>query len=116
MAGLDLKSGLKAHGNRLTSGGLHDVYVVREARFGHILHFGETSRGWEVRGWEWQKYFADRYGLPTVVEPLWVDIAGKASAKLIETRYIRTYEKVFGHKPGFYDAKGNFIQTQLTEH
>lgn len=57
----------------------------------------------------------NEHGLDTVVEPLRT-VEGKAAAKALETRYIETYEKVFGIKPGYVDDAGNIIQIQKGRH
>ena len=103
------------HGNRLDTPGPHDVYVIRDRSSGRIYHFGETGRGFETRGTEWVRALKEDYGLNTVVEYLRT-VDGKAAAKALETRYIKTYEKAFGIKPGFIDANGNFIQIQKSLH
>ena len=103
------------HGNSLRATGPHDVSVVRDANTGQIYHCGETGRGFEVRGAEWQRVFAEDYGLDTVFEHLRT-VEGKAAARALETRYIRTYEKLFGHRPGFSGAEGAFVELQKTLH
>jgi len=103
------------HGNSLEALGPHDLYAIRDLETGQIYHFGETGRDIHVRGFEWQEKLFERYGLETEIESLGT-FEGKSLAKAMETRYIRTYEKVFGHKPGFFDEHGNFVQTQLTYH
>jgi RHS repeat-associated protein len=113
MAALSLVPDL--HGNSLEALGPHDVYAIRDLETGQIYHFGETGRGAQVRGEEWQTELFEKYGLETQIESLGI-FEGKSLAKAVETRYIRTYEKVFGHKPGFFDEQGNFVQTQLTFH
>ncbi len=47
----------------------------------------------------------------TVVEHLRT-VKGKADAKALESRYIKTYEKIHGFKPGYVDEEGNFIPIQ----
>jgi len=55
------------------------------------------------------------YGLE--VEVVWLrTVEGKEAAKVLETRFIQTYEKVFGFKPGFVDEAGNFIPVQKSNH
>jgi RHS repeat-associated protein len=105
----------KPHGNSLDAYGPHDVYVIRDAKTGQVYHFGETGRGYETRGDEWAKIFKERYGLDVVVKKL-KTVEGKEAAKVLETRYIKTYEKLFGHKPGFYDKNGQFVLTQKNYH
>jgi hypothetical protein len=88
---------VRIHGNSLSATGPHDVYVIRDATTGRIYHFGETGRGFETRGAEWVRKLRNEHGLDTVVEHLRT-VEGKAAAKALETRYIETYEKVFGMK------------------
>ena len=107
------KSG--THGNRLDSPGLHDVYVVRDANTNRILHFGETGRGYKTRGNEWAKKLQEEYGLDVIVRRLRT-VEGKGAAKALETRYIKTYEKMFGIRPGFVDENGIFHLIQKTHH
>src|SRR5260370_38626884 len=103
------------HGNSLESRGLHEIYVMRDVDTGQIYHFGETGRDIHARGAEWQAELWTRYGKMT--EPWSLgSFEGTPAAKAMETRYIRLYERIFGHKPGFFDDNGNFIQTQKTEH
>ena len=45
------------------------------------------------------------FGVDARVEPL-QSVDGKAAARALETRYISTYEKLFGVKPGDVDATG----------
>jgi RHS repeat-associated protein len=113
----DLEGGAakRIHGNSLEATGPHDVYVVRDANTGQIYHFGETGRGYQVRGAEWQRLLAEDHGLDTVVEHLRT-VEGKAAARALETRYIRTYDKLFGHRPGFAGAEELFIEIQKTRH
>lgn len=106
---------VRLHGNHLDSTGPHDVYVIRDATTGRVYHFGETGRGFEVRGAEWRRQLEKKHGLQTVVEHL-ATVEGKRAAKQLETRYINTYEKVYGFKPGFVDNSGEFIQIQKSRH
>jgi hypothetical protein len=103
------------HGNSLDATGPHDLYVIRQKGTDQILHFGETGRGYQIRGDEWSKHLKNEYGLETYVDLL-KTVEGKRAAKVLETKYIKTYEKIFGHKPGFTDANGAFNQIQKTEH
>jgi hypothetical protein len=103
------------HGNSLDADGLHDVYVIRQKVTDQVLHFGETGRGYLTRGEEWRKKLNNEFGLDTYVELL-KTVDGKRAAKVLETKYIKTYEKIFGNKPGFTDASGVFNQIQKTEH
>jgi hypothetical protein len=80
-----------------------------------IYHFGETGRGFEVRGGEWIRKLRNEHGLDTIVEHLRT-IEGKAAAKALESRYIDAYEKAFGFKPGYIDGAGNFVPIQKTRH
>ena len=111
------RSGFRSssHGNRLTATGPHDVYAVRDATSGRVLHFGETGRGFRTRGLEWARILRERYGLETRVEHLKA-VQGKGAARTLESRYIRTYEKLFGHKPGYVDPSGTFVPIQKTYH
>jgi hypothetical protein len=103
------------HGNSKDATGPHDLYVIREADTNQILHFGETGRGFETRGKEWKRMIKNVYGLRTNVEYL-TTVEGKTAARILETRYINTYEKLFGRKPGFIDAEGKYTKIQRTEH
>jgi hypothetical protein len=103
------------HRNRLDTVGPHDVYVIRDRNTGRIYHFGETGRGFEVRGREWIRHLQGEYGLNTYVEHLRT-VEGKQAARALETRYIMTYEKVFGFRPGFVNDAGEFILIQKTIH
>lgn len=107
--------GSKLHGNSLRAAGPHDIYVIRDAKSGRILHFGETGRGFEVRGAEWVRKLKKEYGIDAIIEHVRT-VDGKAAAKTLETRYVMTYEKICGTKPGFIDDAGNFIQIQKTRH
>ncbi len=68
-----------------------------------------------MRGQEWVRKLEREYGLDTIVQHL-KTIDGKAAARALETKYIRTYEKTFGFKPGYVDEAGNFVQIQKTLH
>jgi len=109
------KSTPKAHGNRLDAQGPHDVYVIRDANTGQIYHFGETGRGFQKRGLEWVRKLRKEHGLDTIVEHLKTK-EGKAAAKELETKYIKTYEKIFGFKPGYTNSTGEFIPVQKSVH
>jgi hypothetical protein len=89
--------------------------VIRDTKTGRIYHFGETGRGFEVRGREWVRRLEKSYGLSTRVQLLRT-VESKAAAKALESRYIQTYEKIYDIKPGFVDANGRFIQIQKTTH
>ena len=114
------------HGNSLAATGPHDVYVIRSSQSqavrgggqvsrDQVLHFGETGRGWEVRGSEWVQQLREEYGIDARVEPL-QSVDGKAAARALETRYISTYEKLFGVKPGYVDATGTWVPIQKSLH
>lgn len=105
----------RLHGNSSLAGGAHDVYVMRDVKTGQIYHFGETGRGYQVRGAEWARILDKQFGLKADVQLLRT-VEGKAAAKALETRYIKTFEKAFGTKPGFMDESGVFIQIQKTRH
>jgi hypothetical protein len=105
----------KVHGNSLEASGPHDVYVIRDARTGRIYHFGETGRGFDVRGGYWIAKLKKEYKLDTVVEHL-KTVEGKQAAKELESKYIQTYERIYGFKPGFEDANGNFVPIQKSAH
>jgi RHS repeat-associated protein len=103
------------HRNHLDTPGPHDVYVIRDADTRRIYHFGETGRGFEVRGQEWVRKLRNEYGLDTYVERLRT-VEGKRAARALETRYITTYERIFGFRPGYVDDTGRFIRIQKTIH
>lgn len=88
-----------AHRNRLDAAGPHDVYVLREAGSGRLLHFGETGRGYLTRFTEHQRQFAKR-GIDIEVDLLRT-VEGKAAARQLETRYIKTYARTFGERPRY---------------
>jgi hypothetical protein len=104
----------KVHPNSLDATGAHDLYVIRDAQSGRVYHFGETGRGWEVRGKEWIRKLNKDHGLETVVEPL-KTVEGKRAARALESRYIDTFEKLFGTKPGA-QVGDRFIQIQKSRH
>ncbi|MFC2146887.1 hypothetical protein ACFLRT_05940, partial [Acidobacteriota bacterium] len=87
------------HGNRLDAPGAHDVYAVIEQKTGELLRFGETGRGYLVRAREWINYFQKK-GIDVVLKRL-KTVSGKGAAKLLETRYIETYKKIFGKLPKY---------------
>ncbi|MEL4888813.1 hypothetical protein N6P31_17410 [Pectobacterium betavasculorum] len=89
----------RIHGNSRLATGSHDVYVVREIGSGRLLHFGETGRGYMARFAEHQKRF-NELGIKTYPEHL-ATVEGKAAAKVLELRYITTYERIFGHMPSY---------------
>jgi hypothetical protein len=72
---------------------------LRDADTGRLLHFGETGRGYLTRFAEHQRFFA-KLGIDIDVELL-DTVDGKVAAKLLETRYIETFERVFGSRPAF---------------
>ncbi|EJL72177.1 putative permease, partial [Variovorax sp. CF313] len=88
------------HGNSLLAKGPHDIYVVRNADNGELLHFGETGRGYLTRFAEQQRYFAGK-GINNIEVNLLGTKEGKSAAKDVELRYIETYIKVFGKRPPY---------------
>ena len=89
--------GRPVHGNSLAAQGPHDVYVLREAGTGRLLHFGETGRGYLTRFAEYQRDYA-RLGIDIEVDLLRT-VEGKAAARAWETRYIDTFRRIFGQRP-----------------
>ena len=75
----------------------HDVYVIRDATSGRLLHFGETGRGFSVRLAEHERFYA-KEGIDII--GLRLDtVEGKAAAKELERRYIDAYRRLFGSRP-----------------
>lgn len=93
------RAGNPVHGNSLAATGAHDVYVLREAGSGRLLHFGETGRGYLTRFAEHQRDFAGR-GIDIEVQLLRT-VEGKAAARALETRYIDTFNRFFQQRPTF---------------
>jgi hypothetical protein len=93
------RSTFGVHGNSLLATGPHDVYVLRQAGTDRLLYFGETGRGYLTRFAEHQRDFAQR-GVRITVDRL-DTVEGKAAARLLETRYIDTYHRIFGRRPPF---------------
>ncbi len=87
------------HGNSLAATGPHDVYVIRDAVSGQLLHFGETGRGLSTRFAEHQRAFA-KMGIDIIGQPL-KSVEGKAAAKEMERVYIETYRRLYGIRPPF---------------
>ena len=87
------------HGNSLLAKGPHDVYVVRRSSTGELLHFGETGRGTLTRQAEHIRNFA-KEGIDIDVQRL-ATVEGKAAAKALEKRYIKTYTKTFKKRPPY---------------
>jgi hypothetical protein len=87
------------HGNSLAAKGPHDVYAIMEAGSDRVLHFGETGRGYLTRFAEHQRAF-DEMGIDIEVQ-FHRTVDGKAAAKVLESRYIKTFERYFGTKPPF---------------
>jgi hypothetical protein len=85
------------HGNSLAATGPHDVYVLRAAGSGELLHFGETGRGFTRRFAEHQRAYAVQ-GMDIEAQLL-RSVDGKAAARGWESRYIDTYIRVFGKRP-----------------
>ena len=71
--------------------------MLREAGTGRLLHFGETGRGYLTRFAEHQRDYA-RLGMDIEVDLLRT-VDGKANARALETRYIDTFNRVFGQRP-----------------
>jgi RHS repeat-associated protein len=92
-------AGTPVHGNNLQATGDHVVYAVTDRSSGQVLRFGETGRDVSVRGSEWRRFFA-RQGIDVDIQPLRT-VEGKAAARQIETKYITTFERLFGHRPEF---------------
>jgi hypothetical protein len=90
---------LHLNGNRLDTPGPHDVYVIRDAKSGELLHFGETGRGYLTR-WREQLRTFNKMGMDIRVELLQT-VDGKNAARQLERRYIETYERIFGRRPPF---------------
>lgn len=89
----------KIHGNSLGTPKPTDVYVVRERRTGKIIRFGETTQGYKIRGRQHRRRFS-KLGIEVETTLLKGGLS-KPLAKTLETRYIRSYEKIFGHKPPY---------------
>lgn len=87
------------HPNSLLATGPHDVYVIRDAGTGHLLHFGETGRGYLVSFAEHQRDFA-QLGIRVRVDLL-DTVEGRAASRILESRYIDTYRRLFGLRPPF---------------
>ena len=87
-------------GNDLRSPGPHEVYAVLDRETGELLRFGETGRGNVVRALEWERFFKKNHGISVRVQSLRT-VSGKRAAKLLETRYIETYKKIFGKLPKY---------------
>ncbi|RPF54156.1 hypothetical protein [Aquisalibacillus elongatus] len=92
-------TGKKIHGNSLDSPKPTDLYVVRENRTGEIIRFGETTQGYKKRGQQHARRFS-KLGIEVETTLLKGGLS-KRGAKSLETRYIRSYEKVFGNKPPY---------------
>lgn len=91
--------GKKIHGNSLDTPKPTDLYVVREKRTGEIIRFGETTQGYKKRGQQHARRFS-KLGIEVETTLLKGGLS-KREAKALETRYIRSYEKVFGNKPPY---------------
>jgi hypothetical protein len=92
-------TGKKIHGNSLDTPKPTDLYVVRERRTGEIIRFGETTQGYKKRGQQHARRFS-KLGIEVETTLLKGGLS-KREAKALETRYIRSYEKVFGNKPPY---------------
>src|SRR5262249_49500971 len=113
----------RPHANSLDATGPHDVYAIRYVggrddlgiKPGTVLHYGETGRGYRTRGVEWARFFREEYGF--LVESVRLTtVEGKRAAREQETRRIQIFERLFGHKPGFFTPDGQFVQTQKSCH
>ncbi|UHA74900.1 hypothetical protein [Paenibacillus sp. 481] len=92
-------TGIAVHGNSLKSTKPTDVYVVREVKTGKVMRYGETTQGHKVRGQQHARRF---FNLGIEVETMLLKGGlSKTNAKVLETRYIKTHEKVFGKKPPY---------------
>lgn len=87
------------HGNSLAATGPHDVYAIVDRSTGQVLRFGETGRGAAARGAEWRRHF-QRLGINTDVLPFGT-VEGIAAARALETRYIQTYNRLYGSRPRY---------------
>jgi RHS repeat-associated protein len=105
----------RPHGNSLSASGPHDVYAIIDRQTRQVYHFGETGRGWQVRGAEWVRKLKKEHGLDTIAELLRAG-TGKTWAKALETRYIDTYTKAFGRSPHYVDPNGSVVIVQKTRH
>ena len=95
----------------------NDVYVVMDRGTRQIYHVGETMQGGSVRGDWWVRHLKNEYGINAIVAPTKrLQLPGKAIGRQWETRYIQTYEKIFGRKPHGVDSAGKTIQIQKTDH
>jgi RHS repeat-associated protein len=119
----DLEFYGRPHANSLDATGPHDVYAIRYVggrddlgiKPGTVLHYGETGRGYRTRGVEWARFFREEYGF--LVESVRLTtVEGKRAAREQETRRIQIFERLFGHKPGFFTPDGQFVQTQKSCH
>lgn len=91
---------VKPNGNSLLATGSHDVYAIREAGSGRVLHIGETGRGYLTRGAEWKRFF-DKLGIKTQSPTLIGTVEGKMEALGLQTRYLDAFKKAFGKWPEF---------------
>ena len=82
--------------------GSHDVYVVRNAKTGEVLRFGETGRTLDVRLTEHiRKMKKDHNFNEDVVIDKLKTVGSKGAARVIENKYIKTYEKLYKKRPPF---------------
>ena len=90
------------HGNDLNASGPHDLYVVRNKKTGEVLRFGETGRDINTRLDEHVRKFKKdhNYTEPVLIERL-KTVEGKAAVKELETRYNKTYQKLYKKRPPF---------------
>ena len=92
-------TGKNIHGNSLDTPKPTDLYVVRERRTGEIIRFGETTQGYKKRGQQHARRFS-KLGIEVETTLLKGGLS-KREAKALETRYIRSYKKLFGKKPPY---------------
>ena len=88
----------KVHGNSLRATGNHTVYAITDRSTGRVLRFGESGRS-QSRASELRRGFS-RQGIDIDIRTIRT-VEGKAAARSLETRYIQTYRRVYGHRPPF---------------
>ena len=76
------------------------MYAIQDAETRQTLHIGETGRGENTRFAEHVRDFEDKYDNDIALRHI-TTVDGKAAAKNIETRLIKTHEKIFGERPPF---------------
>lgn len=92
-------AGKVTHNNSLKSTKPTDVYAVKEKKTGQVLRYGETTQGYKKRGQQHARRFS-KLGIETETVLLRSGLS-KIKAKELETRLIKTHEKVFGSKPPY---------------